>query len=185
MKDIITDLLQATKREGMDELIEYITEGGFFEGPASTRHHGVYPGGLAEHSYNVYCLLTEQNHLLKLGCPADSIIIAALLHDLCKMGAYQFSKPGCTQIYANNPKKDKWHAALSILRISNFVKLTELEYLMIKYHMGVYGLNEFNGKGEYTLRGKGMIHAWHHNPIIKVMYFCDEMATLQEKVRDK
>jgi hypothetical protein len=76
----------------------------------------------------------------------------------------------------------------------------DIEELMIKYHMGVYGLNEFYAEddwqtGEYPIRGdkslskeerrgKSLANAWYHNPICKLMYFCDEIATLEEKAKE-
>ena len=32
--------------------------------------------------------------------------------------------------------------------------------------------------------GKSMANAWYHNPIVKMMYFCDEIATLEEKAKE-
>ena len=211
-KTKIIELLTFTKQKGMKELIAYLEDGGFFESPASTKYHGCYAGGLAEHSFNVYDLLTYWHSELKLGEAStpgqqpleiidENLIIVALLHDVCKMGAYI----GDEKPYKWNKGQPKGHAILSLERIKKFITLTELEELMIKYHMGVYGLNEFYEEGdwqtgEYPLRGdhsndkgmtkedskkarygKSMANAWYHNPIVKVMYFCDELATLQEK----
>jgi len=49
-KERIIELLTATKRVGMDKLIIYLKIEGFFKSPASTRFHGCYDGGLADHS---------------------------------------------------------------------------------------------------------------------------------------
>lgn len=213
VKDKIIDLLINTKRNGVASMLEYLENEGFFESPASTRFHGAYPGGLAAHSLRVYVLLIKlmptniceatgsgQNPL-PLDC--DSLVIATLLHDVCKMGAYI----GTEEPYKWNKQQPKGHALLSIERIKKHIELTELEELMIKYHMGVYGLNEFYDEddwqtGEYPLRGdhtndkemskeeskkarygKSMANAWYHNPIVKVIYFCDELATLEEKAK--
>jgi 23S rRNA maturation-related 3'-5' exoribonuclease YhaM len=149
----VVNLLLSTKREGMESLLVYMKEGGFFTSPGSTRYHGCYEGGLVVHSIGVYELLDSFAGLLSLECPADSLIIAPLLHDLCKMGSYTgYEKP-----YGYNRSHPKGHAKLSIERISRFIKLTELEEKMIQFHMGVYGLVEFQDedkkhKGEYTLR---------------------------------
>jgi len=175
----ITSLLVCTGREGIDKLVDYLITDGFFESPASIRYHGCYNGGLADHSYNVYEELKAYNLLFKLECPEESIVIAALLHDVCKIGAYI----GDSAPYKGNRSKEKGHALLSIERIKRYIDLTELEEMMILYHMGVYGLVEFDEKsGEYTLRNKSMANAWYHHPIVKVMYFCDEIVTLKEKV---
>ena len=49
------------KREGADRLLEYLLseKSDFFTAPASTRFHGAYPGGLAEHSINVFKCLCD------------------------------------------------------------------------------------------------------------------------------
>ena len=47
-------LLRETKRENIDYVIEDLDSWGFFEAPASSQGHGAYPGGLLEHSLNVY-----------------------------------------------------------------------------------------------------------------------------------
>ncbi len=214
-KDRIIGLLKGTQRKGVDKMIEYMADEGFFESPASTKYHGCYAGGLAKHSLRVWELLVDGVCDLKLGATngagqkplplsPDNIIIAALPHDVCKIGAYI----GDEKPYKWNKSQPKGHALLSIERIKKYIELTGIEELMIKYHMGVYGLREFYERdsweyktnAEYPLRGdhsndkgmtkeesqklrygKSMRNAWYHNPIVKVMYFCDEIATLEEK----
>lgn len=185
MKTQIITLLKSTNRENIDKLIDYLIEDGFFESPASTKYHGCYQGGLAEHSLNVYNLLSKHVEELKFQVSKESIIIAALLHDVCKIGAYL----GNSKPYQFNPSQPGGHAVLSLNRVKNFITLTELEEKMILYHMGIYGLKEFQDpgyehKGEYFLRGGGMANAWFHNPVVKLMYFCDELATFQEKIKE-
>ncbi len=206
-KERIIELLKSTKREGMDRMIDYLEAEGFFEAPASTRFHGAYKGGLAEHSLRVYELLNEKCETLDLdavtaagqkplaiGVP--NIIIAGLLHDVCKIGAY-IPTPGGKNPYKWNKGQPKGHATLSIERIKKHIELQPIEEMMIRYHMGVYGLNEFYKEddwqqGEYPLRGddskdkeerygQSLANAWYHNPVVKLMYFCDELATLMEK----
>jgi hypothetical protein len=180
MKEKCIELLKSTNREGIDELISWLESSGFFQSPASTKYHGCFSGGLLKHSMNVYDLLVNFNDQIKLNIPQDSMIIASLLHDVCKVGAYL----GSSKPYQWNKKHPKGHAVLSIGIIKKFIQLTDLEEKMIQYHMGVYGLNEFDGKGEYTLRGGGLANAWYHFPAVKIIYFCDEIATLQEKVNE-
>ena len=201
-KERIIALLLSTKREGMDSLIDYLVKGGFFESPASTRFHGCYEGGLAEHSINLYDTLATNYPLSTndvtgrgqkpLPADASTYVIVALLHDICKIGAYVRTK--ADDGWTSNRNKDKGHALLSIARIKEYIELTQLEEMMIKYHMGVYGTVEFDEKsGEYPLRGdstksseerygQSLANAWYHNPIVKVMYFCDELETLGNKL---
>jgi len=198
-KERIIELLTATKRVGMDKLIIYLKIEGFFKSPASTRFHGCYQGGLADHSLGVYDLLVKYPLAINEGTGRGqrplpitdcTYAIAALLHDVCKVGAYI----GESFPYNWNRAQPKGHAKLSIQRIKGFIELTPLEELMIRFHMGVYGLDEFApGKGEYNLRGddslpkeerygKSMANAWYHNPICKFMYFCDEIETITDKM---
>ncbi len=178
-KTIIIDLLPI-EREGMIKLVEWLSASDFFTAPASTRFHGVGVGGLARHSLNVYKKLYQYNEELKLETPADSMIVACLLHDVCKIGAYKESSTARSG-YCWNKAQPKGHAMLSLVRIAEYIKLTELEVKMIQYHMGLYGLNEFDpSKGEYSLRKGGLANAWYHYPIVKVMYFCDELVSLGE-----
>lgn len=202
----IIEVLLSTKREGMEKMIGWLVSNGFFESPASTKYHGCYKGGLADHSLGVYLLLKEKCEQFKLDevtspgqkplkIETENIVIAGLLHDVCKVGAYT----GDSKPYKWNRGQPKGHALLSLMRIKQFIELTELEEMIIKYHMGVYGLNEFYKpddwqSGEYPLRGddskskeerygQSLANAWFHNPIVKVMYFCDELETLNEKTK--
>ena len=177
MKDKITTLLKSTNRLGIDRLLEYIEKEGYFTVPASTKYHGCYEGGLAKHSFGVYVLLRSFNELFKFGVPEDSIILSTLLHDLCKMGAYL----GDSKPYKWNRAQPKGHADLSLTRIGYHITLTPLEAEMVKYHMGPW--NAHGPKAEYQ-GGKDMLVAWGKNPIVKWMYFSDEMATAEEKVEE-
>ena len=40
-------------REGAAELLAWLESTDFFTAPASTKHHGAYPGGLVDHCMNV------------------------------------------------------------------------------------------------------------------------------------
>ena len=216
-EEYIVALLESTNREGMDQMIGYLKMEGFFTAPASTRFHGSYEGGLAKHSLDVYKKVVELIAVLKIDTKSgfgmmpikvkhENIIIAGCLHDVCKIGAYQVTKKG--DGWANNSKKDKGHAKLSITRIKENIKLEKIEEMMIRFHMGIYGLIEFqdnpeNVNGEYNLRGdhsmdgsmtkeesskmrygKSMSNAYFHNPICKIMSIADELATLEEKAKD-
>ena len=205
-------LLMSTNRAGMNDLFNQIVQKGFFESPASARFHAVYEGGLADHSYEVYEMLAKMHKRLRLDEPTapgqkplpvkpENIIIAGLLHDLCKMGAYKLSK---ARKYSYNKDHPKGHGELSIKMIKAFIKLEPIEEMMIRFHMGVYHSNKFDEKkGEYPLRGdhsnddnltpeeskkarygKSLGNAWYHNPIVKVISICDELVTLQAKAEE-
>jgi len=92
-KEQILELWRFVQRPGIDgdgSLIEFLEESDFFQAPCSTVFHLAQPGGLAEHSLNVYYLLKEKwqrFHLTEV-IAHESIIICALGHDLCKVNFY-------------------------------------------------------------------------------------------------
>ena len=209
MKDRIIELLRETKREGIEDLITYLLQEGFFTAPASTKFHGAYEGGLAKHSLGVYDMftklcpdkITEATGYGQKPLAYANLAIVCLLHDICKIGAYVRTK--ADDGWTSNRNKDKGHGLLSVERAKKFIKLEPLEEMMIKFHMAVYDTHEFDGKGEYPIRsdksecegmskeesskfryGKSLANVYYHNPICKVLSACDELVTLNEKAEE-
>ena len=59
-KSIFIQLLKdKVRRDGIDDLIDYLEKSDFFIAPASARYHCDHEGGLVEHSINVYNRLTN------------------------------------------------------------------------------------------------------------------------------
>lgn len=87
-REIMISLMSKVKRDGVTKLLDFLDKHGFYEAPASTRFHGNYPGGLAEHSINVCALLYRENKVNNGGLSDESIIVSALMHDLCKVDFY-------------------------------------------------------------------------------------------------
>lgn len=83
------------KRDGADELLAWLEKSTFFSDPASTKHHLSEPGGLCQHSLNVYRRLkwlieaAAEQDISYAGISDETIAICGLLHDLCKVGCYQ------------------------------------------------------------------------------------------------
>jgi 23S rRNA maturation-related 3'-5' exoribonuclease YhaM len=163
--DIYRDSLLKTGREGMTELLSYLTEIGFLEAPASTRFHGAYEGALLEHSVNVL-KCAEKLGVAWLGGEEynkihDSVVICSLLHDVGKCG--QFGKPlyipnilksGKTsdaQPYATNPDLMTLpHEIVSVIEVTKFIDLTEDEQRAIAWHNGLYGTFKYDIQGKET-----------------------------------
>ena len=92
-KNEFIELLRSTNREGIENLISWLTEkSDFFNAPSSTIYHGNFAGGLCQHSLNVYYAAKKFYDTYKeLSLPEkniddikeDNLIISALLHDLC------------------------------------------------------------------------------------------------------
>jgi len=134
-KDLTLSFLQSVKRDGIDSLIKYLCNSDYFIAPASTSYHDSFPGGLCLHSLNLLYAFEEANSKLNKPIPRESVIICALLHDLCKIGAYEKRGKGYESV-----KGLKGHATLSISRIKDHIELTKPEDDIIRYHMGLFGI---------------------------------------------
>ena len=91
LADDFVELLRTTNRDGIEELIRYLQEEtDFFTAPASTKYHGAFAGGLLMHSINVCAeLRLDPNSKVY---PTETLIIVALLHDICKANCYRTEK---------------------------------------------------------------------------------------------
>lgn len=151
------------KRDGADKLLDFLeNKSDFFIAPASTRYHNAFEGGLLKHSLNVYkclCAYMERERVrTEYGLTAsdESIAIAALLHDVCKVNFYRTS-------FRNAKNKDgQWervpyfeihdtlpygHGEKSVYMISGFMRLTREEAMAIRWHMGFSGVEDKNTIG--------------------------------------
>ena len=143
-------------REGSAELLDYLeNKSDFFSAPASARFHGSCAGGLCEHSVNVYRCLEAYlarkrvREVYGIECSPESAAIAALLHDLCKIGCYRAGtrnvKNESTGQWEKVPTfyyEDKLpygHGEKSVYIISDFMRLTREEAMAIRWHMGFSG----------------------------------------------
>lgn len=154
-KAIITDSLLKTGREGMPDFIQYLDQIGFFTAPCSGGNHLCKVGGLAEHSVNVMWAAEKISVGLIGGKNLtddfrNSIIIAALLHDLGKVGDYG------KRMYVDNILKSTGkrsdakpfktnkeltpvpHAVRSVKLATLYLDLTEDEEWAILTHNGLY-----------------------------------------------
>ena len=175
-KDLIITELMSTKRPGMEKLIEKMENGGFFTAPCSTEFHLCIPGGLAQHSWNVYqtatkiaaTILTDDEFLFY----QNSLIICSMLHDLGKMGycdmpgyipnMIQDGKPTKAEPeqkykrsdkkpYTRNPELRRTpHAIKSVEIIRQYIKLNNDECWAIEKHDGLYVRENYDLAGFET-----------------------------------
>ena len=154
-KTKIRELLLSTSRPGMERLVDWIEQKtDFYTAPASTKYHLACKGGLAQHSLNVYELLLGKASSGLLEIKNETVIITALLHDLCKVNFYVMEKKNVREgskinaygsEVANWVEKEVWtvrdsfpvgHGEKSCFYIQSFIRLTDEEYAMIRLHMG-------------------------------------------------
>ena len=142
-------------RDGAEGLLDYLeNKSDFFTAPASAKYHGAYPGGLCDHSVNVYHCLADYlarprvQELYGLEYSQETIAIVSLLHDVCKVGCY---KAGSRNVKGPD---GKWqavptffyedplpygHGEKSVYILSGFLRLTREEAMAIRWHMGFSG----------------------------------------------
>ena len=138
------------KREGADKLLQFLEESDFFTAPASTRYHGSHPGGLCEHSINVYECLCDYlkrpraKELYGMNYSEETIAIVSLLHDVCKTNFYVETTRNVKEdgvwktvpYYSIEDQLPYGHGEKSVYMISAYMKLTRDEAFAIRYHMG-------------------------------------------------
>jgi len=157
------ELLLSVDRIGMKDLVASLETEGYFKAQAAKKYHCNYEGGLVDHSLSVYVLFNELLDKFGLELSKDSRIIVSLLHDYCKV----------------DENKKLGHAIESIRRIEIYVCLTYIEREIIRFHMGMYGTEEFVnmsgwGKSEYSLRDLTMAF---NSGLPLLFYFCDHLTT--------
>jgi len=153
------NLLRSTKREGIEELIVWLETTDFYKAPASTRFHGNYEGGLLEHSLNVYDMLNlEVKNIMskteKIKINQESVILVALLHDLCKVNLYKVDYRNTKNdygqwikvpYYTTEDNEPYGHGEKSVMLAQDFIKLTKEEMYSIRWHMGfTEGKEQYN-----------------------------------------
>ena len=156
---------ERVQRDYADAMLEWLErETDFFEAPASTKHHGAHPGGLVEHSLNVYRRLRQITVLETYGTTLapelaegveETVAILGLLHDVCKVGVYHQTDPfkdiaegnlGAVGLYEFRDPLPLGHGEKSLYLIQRHMDLEPEEALAIRWHMGAYD-NAAKGDG--------------------------------------
>lgn len=158
LKQEFIGLLKSTEREGVDYVVEDLTELGFFEAPASSKFHLNEMGGLVQHSLNVCKVGLEvckamigMDETLREALPKDSVIIATLLHDVCKADIYKptikkqkgplgisVDSPGYDVVYDKFPLGHGEKSVIVLLRSG--LDMTDDEIMAIRWHMNAWDL---------------------------------------------
>ncbi len=167
-------LLRSTNRNNIEKIITHIEKMGYFEAPGSESHHR-FEGGLVSHSLETChkALVLRENKISngtnpdKL--PIESVIIASLLHDVCKADKLRFNKE-TRKVYAI--KKTNGHSQRSVRQIgySGFV-LSPEEKDAILWHMGGKHFNEDRHR-----------HFAQH-PLSEIIFYADKKSIHEASLR--
>ena len=183
------ELLKSVKRDGIDNLIEYLNSSDCKLAPASTKYHCAYAGGLVEHSLNVYRQLSDLLEFVyrdkESGVPfsKETIILVGLLHDISKVNYYTLRTKNVKKdntwvqelVYQVRDSADRFvygsHSQNSVYMISNFIKLTYEESLAILHHMGGVDYTED------TISTKNVSEAFEKSTLALLLHQADQQAT--------
>lgn len=190
MKNRIIELLKSTERERIDKVIDYLeNKSDFFTAPASTAFHGNYPGGLSEHSLNVYEVamkvkkaMVEMKSELINRIPDESVAIVALLHDLCKTNVYKIEKKNrkvngrWEEVDAYGVDYSKFplgHGEKSVIMLLTLgFPLTRDEMMAIRWHMSAWELPMQSAEAKANLN-----EAREQCPLLAVLQAADGLAS--------
>lgn len=174
----------------MDTVIKKLAELGFFEAPASTVFHLSQPGGLLQHSLNVYDeavrIAAQQiefrpEYADKLR--PDSIAIVALLHDVCKAEIYKEAQKwrkdteGRWETY-NTYEVDYsslplGHGEKSVIRLLQWgLEMSDEEMVAIRWHMGAFDLAFQSSEAKSNMNA-----AKNKTPLCAVLGAADGLAS--------
>ena len=183
------ELLKSTNRPGLDAVIDGLGKLGFFNAPASSKHHLAEAGGLVRHSLNVceQALLIRKAQIslrpdIAEKVPEESVILVSLLHDICKADIYK-------QVEKFRKDKDnRWekylayetdythcplgHGEKSVIRLLRMgLELNNDEIAAIRWHMAGWDLvDSFEAKGNFNA-------ACDKYPLLPIIIAADELAT--------
>ena len=188
-KEEFDSLLRSTGRDGVDDVIADLEDMGFYEAPASAGHHLNVAGGLVEHSLNtckaalaVYEGMMKLEPYLDNEVKRESVILASLLHDVCKSDIYERSvkrrktrlgtwedAEGYKVTYKNFPMG---HGEKSvILLLCSGLALNDDEMLAIRWHMGAFGLNMNSYEDERCYDTARQLY-----PLVSIVQVADSLA---------
>lgn len=169
---------QHIHREGADKLLSWLRSSDFFEAPASTRYHECYPGGLEEHSLNVFKELTRiVKAYPEVQASTETLAIISLLHDVCKVNTYKIeyrnrkNELGQWEKYPVYTHDEDFrfggHGSKSVYLIQKYMTLTDEEAVAINCHMGVE-----NGNWSVT-------EAFRAYPLAFLLHTADMASTIK------
>lgn len=178
MKDEFIRIVRAyIKRDGIENLLQFVEGTDFYTSPASTRYHGSFEGGLVLHSLNVFAELKKLCTWYDCDVSMESIALVALFHDLCKADTYtiemRWRKNDNNQWeqYPTYKRDEKFayggHGSKSVYLVQSFMRLEPFEASAINCHMGQWDATTYSNPTE----------VYECNKLAWLLHVADEAAT--------
>ena len=184
----LIDSIGRLSKEDVEYIKSYIVNTDFFFAPASARYKGSYPGGLCEHSLNVYYNLVRLYETFAFdidGGDFDSLKIVALFHDIGKIRTFR-QEMKSKKVYDSNGNS-KWVEYIgysiddsesvgteeenSAYIASTIIPMTKYEYTAILNHKGF-----FNGDSSVAKT----IEKFKSNKLAEYLFFANQMDMFNE-----
>ena len=187
----ITLVRNYIKREGTDNLLNYLIKSDFFIAPASRNHHLAIPGGLCQHSLNVFNRLIrevecEWGSVDNSPYSMETLTLVSLMHDICKIDFYKPYKKN-----VKNEETGRWepidaykieeelpicHSYKSQYILRSFVNLSREESVSIMSHMGGFDVTVKGGDNTIS-------NAMDKYPLATLLHIADlKSAKLDENI---
>ncbi len=195
--------LRKVNRDGIEDLIKYCQKGDMYTAPSSTQYHMSVNGGLLIHSLNVldalrsllqknedgsYSYMVAGKEVARV--TEETVIVIALLHDLCKIGYYGVEKRNKkidgkweeVDFYKVDDKIPYGHGEKSVMRAMEFIKLTTEEKMAIRWHMGFP--DDYAGKQSFGKAIEMFPIVWElHNADMQAAHFMEDETDNKEAYR--
>lgn len=186
--ELFKKLLKSTNRTGIDNIIKWLDESDFKFAPASTKYHNSFRGGLLKHSLDVYYHMYDfKSFLTYFELPEDTVIITALLHDICKVDCYTVDYRNTKNengewvkvpFYKWEPSEDIGHSTKSVMLLyEHGLQINKLERALILNHMGFSDCDSDKAKNSVS-------DLFSKCPQSLVLHWADEAATYTQESMD-
>ena len=185
VKARIIELLKSCEIEDMDYFLEELEKSGYFTAPASMKNHLCFEGGLMCHSLNVCeaaltlkkTFLAERPDIFEKISDA-SIIVASLLHDMCKSDLYYRKRNAAMEFgqaeFGTDPGTlPIGHGEKSVVMLLQMgLGLTDAEICAIRWHMGSWSVNQADSEERNNFRA-----AEKRYPLVTLIQLADTIAS--------
>lgn len=185
IKQRILELLRSTGVDDIEYFIEELERSGYFTAPASMKNHLCFEGGLMCHSLNVCeaaltlkkTLMAERPDIFEK-ISDESIIIASLLHDMCKADFYFRKRNAQTEFgqaeFGTQPGGlPIGHGEKSVVMLLQMgLGLTDAEICAIRWHMGSWSVNQADKEERGYFRA-----AENKYPLVTLIQLADTIAS--------
>lgn len=138
------------------KFLSYLETSGFYEVLSSFSRHHNWRGGLAQHCLGVYQKALE----MRADLLTDSLIIAGLLHDICKAGKYYYDEKG--QLHHRQTHIKHGRRSIILLERCGLEMIPE-EYRAIRWHMGGHHVYTEKEKYDVELARNELLWSVIHN----------------------